>query len=324
MNDKELQLIEDYERIKPALQRWGNFVDETLTKEVLQELNTGNFVKILPNNRVKDCKSFLFKAFYRQNLYENPFIEIEDKVGTRVVVLKSDDIATAADLIIGFKGWKAKITKELRQQIEDQPKIFDYQSLHIVVFPESNYTDELGVDFLSCEIQIRTLLQHAFAEVSHDSTYKGPYRNDADILRDLAKSMALMEATDDYFCRIFNLMSDEKREISVFLRELTTLYKQLQPTFDNSVNFDLTDRLLGLQLQQKISLEEIERFMQKRKKELARAISKKNGAIFEQPISLLVSYYIHYHQTFLKENWPLNLQSLKDMFKAFNISFEQY
>ena len=79
MNDKELQLIEDYERIKPALQRWGNFVDETLTKEVLQELNTGNFVKILPNNRVKDCKSFLFYAIYRQNLYEKPLIEIEDK-----------------------------------------------------------------------------------------------------------------------------------------------------------------------------------------------------------------------------------------------------
>ena len=64
--------------------------------------------------------------------------------------------------------------------------------------------------YLTCEIQIRTLLQHAFAEVSHDSTYKGPYKNDKGILRHLAKSMALMEATDDYFCNIFSLTSDEK------------------------------------------------------------------------------------------------------------------
>ena len=50
------------------------------------------FLKLPVVPRVKDQDSILHKAFYRGKNYENPFEEIEDKVGLRFVVLLSEDI----------------------------------------------------------------------------------------------------------------------------------------------------------------------------------------------------------------------------------------
>ena len=61
--------------------------------------------------------------------------------------------------------------------------------------------------------------------MSHDNVYKGPFKNDKSISRHLAKSMALMEAADDYFCRIFELMTNKERPHNAYFEHLLTLFK---------------------------------------------------------------------------------------------------
>lgn len=326
MNDYERDIVEAFGEIRQDLELWGNLVDELLKDKVLTQMYVGGFVKITPSHRVKNTTSYLYKVLYRRHHYTNPLMEIQDKVGTRIVVLRSSDIECAKELILSYDGWTAVVTKTTRGQIEDQPKIFDYQSCHVVVYPKEEFTaSALDRNILSCEIQIRTLLQHAFAEVSHDSAYKGPYRNDAEILRHLAKSMALMEATDDYFLKIFDLMSDQKREYSIFLKEIMNLYIQLVPEFDKSnIDYDVNDRLLKLKLQKEVSLSDLEAFIIKYEYDLKRAVLPKNGLLFTQPIILLVAYYLFTSKDWLKEWWPLNQQSLEGIYVAFNISFDNY
>ena len=208
MNSKEEKILSSFSEIEAKLENWGTFVDTKLM-EVLSDFIETCIVKIPPRHRVKDKISFLYKALYRKKTYENPILDIEDKIGTRVVVLKSSDVDDVAEKIAESSFWISKTTRDIRREIEDSPKLFDYQSVHIVVSPTNetaDYPDEIK-PLLTCEIQIRTLLQHAFAEISHDSTYKGPYKNDREIIRSLSKSMALMEATDDYFCNIFGITS---------------------------------------------------------------------------------------------------------------------
>lgn len=324
MTDKEEKLLAEYRSIKSSLEEWGKYVDNTLEKSILNDSRVVDFVKLLSRHRLKDEKSFLYKAFYRKKVYQNPLLEIEDKIGTRVVLLKSDEIELVSKLILECKDWNAKISKHLRSEVEDQPKIFDYQSMHIIVSPNDTYEHD-NKKVLTCEIQIRTLLQHAFAEVSHDSTYKGPYKNDAEIIRHLAKSMALMEATDDYFARIFSLMADEKREYTVYIKELAKIFKQFCPGFENShLNFDVTERIFELLALKNVSLVDLEAFVEKRKKDFERAIKPQNGLLFQQPISILIGYYIIMHQEFLRNNWPLNKESLMQVYKGFNISFARY
>lgn len=213
MNELEEKILQEFNSIKLELQVWGDLVDNKyLIDQILKDMINDKLIKILPSFRLKDDKSYLFKALYREKLYTNPIENIEDKIGTRIVVLKSDDIKVIQEKILVASFWESTLTKDIDQEIEDKPNIFDYQSSHIVVKPlssDKNFKSGM-VNSLSCEIQIRTLLQHAFAEVSHDSTYKGPYRSDKKILRQLAKAMALMEATDDYFCNVYEKMSDEK------------------------------------------------------------------------------------------------------------------
>lgn len=327
MNDIEEKIIEEFIALKPELKKWGAIVDKEIMSILEKEVDIHSMVKIEPSYRLKDDTSFLYKVLYRNKTYSNPIVDIEDKVGTRIVLLKSIDIEIVANIILKHTKWNAKVTKSIKEILDKFPAIFDYQSTHIVVWPKDEYCEgnkDLA-EKLTCEIQIRTLLQHAFAEVSHDSTYKGPFKNDNEIIRHLAKSMALMESTDDYFCNIFNMMSDEKRYFANYVSELIVLFKKYNDKFTkNDLDFEINDSLLDLAVKKNVQIAELGAFVEKYDDDLRKAILEKNGIFFKQPISILVAYLLYNHQTFLKEKWPFNLESLKIIYKAFGKAFEAY
>jgi putative GTP pyrophosphokinase len=323
MNSKELELAKLYQQIQPDLAVWGNYVDNTLMNELL--ISFVGDVKIPPSYRIKGQQSFLDKALYRKQGYQDPLNEIDDKVATRVVLLKSSEIQLVAALICQFGNWESKITKDIHQLIADQPKIFDYQSMHIVVYPKPGVLTFEHSYRYGCEIQIRTLLQHAFAEVSHDSIYKGPYQYDAGITRHLSKSMALMESTDDYFLNIYKLMSDPDRKYAALLKGLFKIYRSFIPDFTEAkMNIELSDRLMVLVQVCDVSLNEIEAYVEKYQKIFKQAIKKSNGLLFYQPISILIGFFLLRHNDTLREHWPLDQELLKDIFLAFNYSYGNY
>jgi ppGpp synthetase/RelA/SpoT-type nucleotidyltranferase len=324
MDEKEEKVIQSFEAIRPALEAWGAHVDETLM-QVLEKLDHENHVKIYPKHRVKNSNSFLAKALYRKKTYTNYLLEIEDKVGTRVVLLKSDDIYLAAKLILDSTAWSAKTTKNLKEIIEEKPNEFDYQSVHIVVRPnEGQWDSTIQLDYLTCEIQIRTLLQHAFAEVSHDSTYKGPYKNDKEIMRKLAKSMALMEATDDYFCSIFEMMTDEKRWYRNYINELIHLYQNLRPDFNKGeLDVELTDTILEL-YQPGMNINEIQQFIEKNRDQVEDILEMQKGFLVQQPVFLFAYFLVFNYPTLIKKNWPLSQFTLDELFILAGVSKDSY
>lgn len=320
MSDEEDKLVNDFEIIKSDLLKWGESVDTTI-RALLEGLAKDNKVKIGPSCRLKGTKSFLSKALYRAKNYQKPVLDIEDKIGTRVVLLKSSDVYDAAQLITKYSGWNAKTTKDLKQLIEEHPREFDYQSVHLVVWPNQQEPYSSDTKLLTCEIQIRTLLQHAFAEISHDSTYKGPYKNDQEIIRNLSKSIALMEVTDDYFVKIFQLISDGERTFALFYKELIALYKTFKPDYIDARDVELADIVFSLLLKQEVSFASLQEFVIKRRDDILAAIQKPNSYLFEEPVILLISYYLYNHKNFLTDNWPLSDVSLKTVFNGFNFSY---
>ncbi|HEY5021560.1 MAG TPA: RelA/SpoT domain-containing protein, partial [Gemmatimonadaceae bacterium] len=109
--------------------------------------------------------------------YRTPMEQIRDKAGVRVVTFVLRDIA--------------KVEAVVRQQFDELERIdkFDahvekgsvgYRSIHYIVrlrddrtsLPE--YSEFAG---LAAEIQIRTILQHAWAEMEHDIRYKATYED---------------------------------------------------------------------------------------------------------------------------------------------------
>lgn len=327
MNDVENNIISEFRQLYASLNKWGNMVDKYILQFLTSDVIAKEHIQIPPKFRLKKEESYLDKALYRNKEYSNHLLDIEDKIGTRVILLKSDEVVQVAETLLKQNVWVAKKTKEFLQADPEKASIFNYQSIHLVCIPPTDSTDfpKEQISYLTCEIQIRTLLQHAFAEVSHDSTYKGVYKSDSEIIRKLAKSMALMEATDDYFCTVFEMMSDQQRYFSNYLIQLEKLFQKYVPSYSRSaLNANLTDRIFDLLLHIKAEVEDIDRFTQTNDKDIKALLRNSNSMIAQQPAILLVAYFIMKAPNQLKEHWNLSPSILQHLFSSIGVSFDTY
>jgi len=207
MKDRETELLERWRKEIAMYSAWGAFVSETLTAAIgrqIQPQATDRFLRIPIAPRIKEEASLLAKAFHRGKPYTNPYDEIEDKVGIRIVVLFSKEIRVVETTITASDQWTAEKARDFEEERDSRPFEFDYQSLHYVVrskevLARGSVDIAVGVP---CEIQVRTILQHAYSELTHDTIYKPKVQAEPRVKRAAAKSMALIEATDDYFTQV--------------------------------------------------------------------------------------------------------------------------
>lgn len=190
------------DEVEPALKAWGGLVVAKLTELVELEIGQDqfkSFFKVKPGFRVKDKQSALDKQKLKQ--YADPKEQMTDLVGARFVVLLKSDLEIVEKVLIEYPEWTRSKDRDPLGEQKDRPKHFDYQSVHYIV----RAADDMDVDGvrvpagMPCEVQIRTLLQHAYAELVHDKFYKGVGHIPPSADRLVARSMALMESTDDMF-----------------------------------------------------------------------------------------------------------------------------
>lgn len=209
---REEEFLERWAIEEPMYLAWGKFVAAEICSRITDKVEASDidlFLRLPVKPRLKTTKSLLQKAFYRKS-YKDPYQEIEDKIGIRCVVLLSYDIRTIEDAIVQAPQlWRAQMARDYEQERSKKPTEFGYQSLHYVVRAKHGNTFD-GVEIVEgtpCEIQVRTLLQHAYSELTHDTLYKPSVKATPEMQRAAAKSMALIEATDDYFLQVANLIA---------------------------------------------------------------------------------------------------------------------
>lgn len=145
-----------------------------------------------------------------QQLFPDPLRDITDQIGTRVITYVTSDVAAVADLI-----------KDQLQVVDDKDLGratasyggFGYVSRHLQVAIDPVWlggTPIGGVRASSAQIQIRTVLQHAWAEFEHDIRYKGtiPEELAPDLNRRFTLAAGLLELAD----REFEVIRDRLRE----------------------------------------------------------------------------------------------------------------
>jgi putative GTP pyrophosphokinase len=90
----EAEFIDRWRKEHPIYAAWGRFVGVTLSDAIrgrVAPTKLEMFLKLPVIPRIKEQDSILQKAFYRGKKYQNPYEEIEDKVGLRFVVLLTED-----------------------------------------------------------------------------------------------------------------------------------------------------------------------------------------------------------------------------------------
>jgi putative GTP pyrophosphokinase len=124
--------------------------------------------------RAKGVDRFVEKALRQGDdgrfKYSDPFQQIQDQIGARIVVLYLSDVATVASLVEDhFRAIEA------RDLIPESESEFGYFGKHLVcLMPTDVFDAEIveGIGPRFFELQIKTLFQHAWSEAGHDLAYK--------------------------------------------------------------------------------------------------------------------------------------------------------
>jgi putative GTP pyrophosphokinase len=151
--------------------------------------------------RVKETNSLSDKIELK-NKYTS-LDEITDIVGVRVITYYSTDIEEVEKVIRRHFAVDNENTIDKRKTYE--PDRFGYMSLHYVVSLNEargnldEYANFLGMKF---EIQIRTILQHTWAEIEHDLGYKNKNSIPNHIKRKFSILSGSLELIDSAFIDI--------------------------------------------------------------------------------------------------------------------------
>lgn len=155
--------------------------------------------------RAKDLDSFEEKAAKpdpdepTKPNYPNPLSDIQDMAGVRVTTYFLSDV-DVVDAIINEEFEILQRTDKSEALIKEDR--FGYQSVHFIVrlkAPRTQLTEYKGIASRVCEVQVRTILQHTWAEIEHDIRYKSKVDIPPDIRRRFLNLAGLLEIADREF-----------------------------------------------------------------------------------------------------------------------------
>jgi ppGpp synthetase/RelA/SpoT-type nucleotidyltranferase len=311
----EAEFQSKWQQEKAVYDYWGQFIVQEICSAIEEKgKDLGSFLKIPAKHRLKDEKSLIDKAFYRVGKnYTDPYNDIEDKVGTRFVVLVIEDIDLICDIIKSSDIWSFDACKHFNEDKENSPLLFTYQSVHFVLRPKNVMTVggiEISTD-IPCEVQIRTLLQHAHAELTHDAIYKARTAIKPKVHRTVAKSMALIETTDDFFTAVTQQLNQGPIDELGIISKLDALYFSFTGIKAETQKSILTilDEFEDLVDSELIG--NIEKFV-KSNTAIPEIIKSKytQGALYKQSTVLLIYWMLKRKKRRLLNNWPLDKKML--------------
>lgn len=196
---------------------------KTLKKELYDSIKP-NVDKFRLEYRIKDFETFYEKI--KRKYYNDPFEQMEDICGLRIICYYSADLPTISNIIKNQLEIIKSVDKTDLLLIDE----FGYRSKHFTVKLKDEELSESNKDLinLKAEIQIRTLLMDTHASIEHHLTYKKGNYVPLNIQRRLSQVSATLEIIDEQF---------------VYLREDLKQYHDENKRFIEETEFDITQEL---------------------------------------------------------------------------------
>ena len=190
MPDPPVDPVREYALLHPALLEAGRTAVDLVTG-ILDDAGI-NYLSV--TGRTKSVTSFAEKARRTSEgvrMYPDPLTDIGDQIGVRVITYVHSDVTAVADLL---RDQVVVLDDRDMGQETAQEGRFGYASRHLQV--------ELAGRVV--QVQIRTVLQHAWAEFEHDIRYKGtmPDEHARDFDRRFTLAAGLLELADREFSTI--------------------------------------------------------------------------------------------------------------------------
>lgn len=191
---------------EPARWRFNAF-ERAVVPHLKRSLSSGGLHNLQIESRTKSVDSYVAKALSPDPVapeefrYSNPATEITDAVGARIIVPLSTDVEPVRLLL----HQKYVVEEEVERGAEDQLEVPGYQSLHLLVrLPEQEQSnpDFTDISDMVLEVQVRTILQHAWASLQHDLAYKTARAPAPPLKRRLTALAGVLELADREFVAV--------------------------------------------------------------------------------------------------------------------------
>lgn len=150
------------------------------------------------------------RAKLRRKKYADPAAQLTDRIGIRVITYYRSDVDAVA----------RALQRELeidRQKSEDKRRLLDlhefgYRSVHLIARlrpPRSRMSEYADLATMWFEIQVRSILEHAWAEIEHEIVYK----SGVDYPHSTARLFAALAGALEILETEFERLHDEKEKL---------------------------------------------------------------------------------------------------------------
>lgn len=202
-------ILDEYRERQQEFEQIKNVVIDTLR----QRLENNHIVVAGLEGRVKTEKSLTGKLELKGYKYRI-LDDITDIIGVRIITFFSDEVDVISALVerIFEIDWENSVDKRKMLEIDR----FGYMSLHYICrIPGSIYTDPNipQLNTTRFELQIRSALQHVWANMQHDTGYKSDVEVPVEHQRSLNRLAGILELADEQFSRIRKEINDYRRNV---------------------------------------------------------------------------------------------------------------
>ena len=250
IENKKVSNLPSKEQLKLTYQRYESLLTEILFN-IERKLKKSLKLAPMPTykSRIKNFESY-FPKVLRQKPIEaadsNKLVTLTDMMGIRVICAFLEDLSEVERQIVQLFD-----IKEIERKGADQTfKEFGYESVHILIsipegcLPETIPENTPVPQDLVCEIQIRTILQDAWAEVEHELVYKSQFNPfDKPLRRKLASMNASLTLSDIIFQEIRDYQKKFQGELSL---RRNTFYDQASAIDDSEMGIAPVNESLGV------------------------------------------------------------------------------
>lgn len=310
---------------EPSFLEFGGLIKRALETEI-KHLG----IKAEVTMRAKDIDSLIKKLILKP---EHTYETLGDKIGIRAVVRyqrEVDEIVASMPAVCGCSE-----PDDTRQRLagEKDEKV-GYISVHLDAWLKDDHPQQAMFSKVTyrAEVQVRTLAQHLWSEISHDTSYKSGTKIRKDLKRRIHLLAGLIEVADNEFGRIDDEMS-KMPDMAEFMI-LKALERQYYKLSARSGNQDLSLEVIRLlwplydQTPEQISnrfgplLDKKQAVLQDVFDQMSKT-SKGRSAFFFQPEILLIYDQLESLPYKLRERWSERFppQELEMVATAFGHSF---
>ncbi len=179
-------------------------------------LNKNNIMVTVLEARVKTEKSLIGKLELKGSKYKS-LENITDIVGARIVTYFADHIDKVTGIIENVFEIDRENSVDKRKSLDIDS--FGYLSSHYICRIPKEICDDSDINSIWFEIQIRSILQHAWATVFHDIGYKSDIEIPKTYIRRLNRLAGIFELVDEEFDEIRRDIEDRRRKINKLISD---------------------------------------------------------------------------------------------------------